>query len=1057
MAASSSTSFVKESYQYDVFLSFSGEDTRKNFVDHLYEALQRHGIHTFKDDERLKQGKNINNQLLKSIEESKLFIIVFSKKYASSSWCLNELVKIMECQKSNNQIAYPVFYDVDPSEVRKQHGQVGEALAKHTNKETGKWRKSLTEAANLSGWDMRNTANGHEAKVIKLIIERISLELRPINVNLDDKLVGMEHRLQYIEKSLDIAASNEVRMIGIKGMGGAGKTTLARAVFDKISVHFEAKSFVENVREVSKASLSGLLSLQRKILKDLLNDQGKNVDSVHEGTNMLKTKLRGRKVLVILDDVDHKDQLEALAGDFCWFKPGSRIIITTRDEQVLIAHKVEWIHDVTLLSDEEAIGLFCKHAFGKDLPIREYEKESLQVVKYAAGLPLTNKVLGSFLCGKDKHEWIDALERLKIIPLEETLQKLELSYEGLEEDYKEIFLDVACILKGWEKHKAISMLESCGFQAIIGLRVLEQRSLITFYGNYGFLYLGMHDHIEEMGKNIVRRLHPDEPNKHSRLWIQEEIENVLDTDLGSESTRCIHLTLTPNIVLESLGNMKNLRCVIVDHKYDVYDDFVKIDEVGQYFPNALRYLRWHCYPHSCLPKTFQANNLVELHMSGSRIEQLWVGGKVLTKLKSITLSWSKLKTLDLGLTPNLVRLDLSFCRDLVELHVPVGCLKRLTYLNLEQCKRLKSVSFIKDLESLENLNVSDLHLKEFQDIIPSHSNSNLQQLYFSGNDIENLPSSIGNLHKLVNLSFSSCSKLKSLPGSICSLQHLRVLNLGLSGIEELPEDIGQLECLEELYLGLSKIKHLPNSICKLKHLKTLILNSYKVCKLPENFGQIDSLNRLDLKYCKIRYIPPNICKLKHLKVLDLSKCSELEKLPENLGDLESLNRLVLTSTNIRDVPSSICKLKHLKELHLSECYELEKLPENLGDLESLNRLVLTSTKIRDVPSSICKLKHLKILDLSNCSGLEKLPENLGDLESLEWIVLVDTPISHLPDSISLLKGLKIAGYKRRIDPDAILFQEQQHITFAPIRRRANTEATTSDAGGKVKERKMEDH
>ncbi|KAJ0586852.1 putative TIR domain, P-loop containing nucleoside triphosphate hydrolase [Helianthus annuus] len=730
MAASSSASFVKESYQYDVFLSFSGEDTRKNFVDHLYEALQRHGIHTFKDDERLKQGKNINNQLLKSIEESKLFIIVFSKKYASSSWCLNELVKIMECQKSNNQIAYPVFYDVDPSEVRKQHGQVGEALAKHTNKETGKWRKSLTEAANLSGWDMRNTANGHEAKVIKLIIERISLELRPINVNLDDKLVGMEHRLQYIEKSLDIAASNEVRMIGIKGMGGAGKTTLARAVFDKISVHFEAKSFVENVREVSKASLSGLLSLQRKILKDLLNDQGKNVDSVHEGTNMLKTKLRGRKVLVILDDVDHKDQLEALAGDFCWFKPGSRIIITTRDEQVLIAHKVEWIHDVTLLSDEEAIGLFCKHAFGKDLPIREYEKESLQVVKYAAGLPLTNKVLGSFLCGKDKHEWIDALERLKIIPLEETLQKLELSYEGLEEDYKEIFLDVACILKGWEKHKAISMLESCGFQAIIGLRVLEQRSLITFYGNYGFLYLGMHDHIEEMGKNIVRRLHPDEPNKHSRLWIQEEIENVLDTDLGSESTRCIHLTLTPNIVLESLGNMKNLRCVIVDHKYDVYDDFVKIDEVGQYFPNALRYLRWHCYPHSCLPKTFQANNLVELHMSGSRIEQLWVGGKVLTKLKSITLSWSKLKTLDLGLTPNLVRLDLSFCRDLVELHVPVGCLKRLTYLNLKRCTRLKSVSFIKDLESLENLNVLKL-LDTKEGLIQ-------MQFYFKNNNILHL-------------------------------------------------------------------------------------------------------------------------------------------------------------------------------------------------------------------------------------------------------------------------------------------------------------------------------
>ncbi|KAJ0794912.1 putative TIR domain, P-loop containing nucleoside triphosphate hydrolase [Helianthus annuus] len=1011
MASSSSASFVKKSYQYDVFLSFSGEDTRKNFVDHLYDALQRHGIHTFKDDERLKQGKSINEQLLKSIEESKLFIIVFSKKYASSSWCLNELVKIMECQKSNDQIAYPVFYDVDPSEVRKQHGLVGEALAKHANIEMGKWIEALKEAANLSGWDLRSTAHGHEAKVIKLIIERISLELQSINVDLDDKLVGMKPRLQDLEKSLDIA-SNEVRMIGIKGMGGAGKTTLARAVFDRISIHFEAKSFVENVREVSKASSSGLLSLQRKILSDLLNGQGNNVSSVHDGTNMMKTKLRGTKVLVVFDDVDHQEQLDALAGDLNWFKPGSRIIITTRDKQVLIAHRVKWIHDVTLLSDEEAIGLFCKHAFGKDLPIQEYETESLQVVRYAAGLPLTNKVLGSFLCGKDKPEWIDALARLKRIPLKETLEKLELSYESLEDDYREIFLDVACILKGWEKNKAISMLESCGFQARIGLRVLEQRSLITFH-DYGIgPCLSMHDHIEEMGKNIVRRLHPYEPNKHSRLWIQEEIENVLDTDLGSESTRCICLKLTPNIVLESLRNMKNLRCLIVvdeDHEYDC-DDFVKIDEVGQYFPNALRYLNWEYYPHGCLPKTFQANNLVELHMPYNKIEQLWVGGKVLKKLKSITLFCSNLKTLDLGLTPNLERLDLSFCDDLVELHVPVGCLKRLTYLNLGHCTGLKSVSFIKDLESLENLNVSGLHLKEFQNIIMCHSKSNLQQLDFSYNDIENLPSSIGNLHKLVNLSFSWCRKLKSLPRSIFSLQHLRILNLQKCSIVELPENIGKLECLEELDLSDSEIKHLPDSICKLKHLKTLNLCGCKVRKLPVDVSQIDSLSKLDLRFSKIR-----------------------------------------------DVPSSICKLKHLEELYLSGCSELEKLPENLGDLESLNKLVLKSTKIRDVPSSICKLKHLKYLNLSECSELEKLPENLGDIESLGMLDLESTPISHLPDSISFLKDLFIFGYKSWADPDAILFQEEQHITFSPKRRSANTEATTSDAGDKVKERKMEDH
>ncbi|KAK1425132.1 hypothetical protein QVD17_20477 [Tagetes erecta] len=134
------------------------------------------GISTFKDDEKLEKGKKIKDDLLQSIEDSRLYIIVFSKRYASSSWCLNELLKIMQCHKTNEHMAFPVFYDVDPYEVRKQSGLVGEAIATHKDKnelEVGKWREALTEAANLSGWDVRKTADGHEAKVIKLIIEKI--------------------------------------------------------------------------------------------------------------------------------------------------------------------------------------------------------------------------------------------------------------------------------------------------------------------------------------------------------------------------------------------------------------------------------------------------------------------------------------------------------------------------------------------------------------------------------------------------------------------------------------------------------------------------------------------------------------------------------------------------------------------------------------------------------------------------------------------------------------------------------------------------------------------
>ncbi|KAJ0954897.1 putative TIR domain-containing protein [Helianthus annuus] len=186
MASSSSSATSsdhnKKRYQYDVFLSFSGEDTRRSFVDHLNNALQGYGIRTFKDDERLRKGKEIKDDLLKSIEDSRICIIVFSKKYASSSWCLDELVKIMECQRTPDQIAIPVFYDVEPTEVRKQSGSVGEAFAKHnnkvvawkpltktvlekaharhTNKKLGKWRKALKDAANLCGWELKNTAQG---------------------------------------------------------------------------------------------------------------------------------------------------------------------------------------------------------------------------------------------------------------------------------------------------------------------------------------------------------------------------------------------------------------------------------------------------------------------------------------------------------------------------------------------------------------------------------------------------------------------------------------------------------------------------------------------------------------------------------------------------------------------------------------------------------------------------------------------------------------------------------------------------------------------------------
>ncbi|KAF3950263.1 hypothetical protein CMV_023955 [Castanea mollissima] len=119
-ATSSSASSLTPRWKYDVFLSFRGEDTRNNFTDHLYAALQRKGIFTFRDEEGLERGESISPTLLKAIEESRFAIIILSKNYVSSTWCLDELAKIVRCKKETGLTIFPIFYYVNPSDVRKQ-------------------------------------------------------------------------------------------------------------------------------------------------------------------------------------------------------------------------------------------------------------------------------------------------------------------------------------------------------------------------------------------------------------------------------------------------------------------------------------------------------------------------------------------------------------------------------------------------------------------------------------------------------------------------------------------------------------------------------------------------------------------------------------------------------------------------------------------------------------------------------------------------------------------------------------------------------------------------
>ena len=161
-SSSSKDSDRIQSYRYDVFISFRGSDTRNSFVDHLYAHLTRKGISTFKDDKQLQKGEAISPQLLQAIQQSHISIVVFSEDYASSTWCLDEMAAINESRIYLKQVVFPVFYDVDPSHVKKQNGVYENAFVlhtetfKHDSGKVARWRTTMTDLGGTAGWDVRN-------------------------------------------------------------------------------------------------------------------------------------------------------------------------------------------------------------------------------------------------------------------------------------------------------------------------------------------------------------------------------------------------------------------------------------------------------------------------------------------------------------------------------------------------------------------------------------------------------------------------------------------------------------------------------------------------------------------------------------------------------------------------------------------------------------------------------------------------------------------------------------------------------------------------------------
>ncbi|XP_028103509.1 TMV resistance protein N-like [Camellia sinensis] len=931
------------------------------FVSHLYTALAQKGIHTFKDDEKLKKGKSISLELQKAIQESR--------------WCLDELVEILEC---SNTTIYPIFYNVKPSEVQSQTGSFGGVFAKLVSKQ------------GVLGME---TVQRSESMFIQELVGILFRKLNHTYSSVSEDLVGMDSPMEKVIAFLGLGI-DDTRAVGIWGMGGIGKTTIARAIYDHISSQFEGCSFIDNVREVS--AKSGLKTLQEQLIFEILMEKDLKIGSVGSGVSMIRNIVCRKKVLIVFDNVDESTELEKLVGEHHWFSFGSKIIITTRNQHALTRYGITHIYEVEELGEDDAIELFKSKAFGKQQQMEDYGELVHHAITYAKGVPLALKVLGSFLCGQNKDEWESSLNRLKESPLNEVQQVLRIRYDALQLVEKEIFLNIACFFRGKNKNDVTKILDSCGFHPIIGIDVLVKKSLVTISDNK----LMMHDLIQELGWYIVCQKSPKEPGECSRLWLQEDLTRVLMENTGTKNVEGIamdypdlghqdpkdvglkELKLRPK-AFAKMSNLKILKmccihvclplsvlksCSTMLKKHEALGARLQhLTEDLKYLSNKLRYLDWCRYPMKCMPSTFQPECLVELHLTYSSIEQLWEGTMSLTQRTS-----------------------------LVNLHPSIGILRRLICLNLKDCKNLKSLPSDIQLESLEVLNVSGCSKLENISVNFGYMKC-LSQLYLDGISVSELPPLVGHLTGLGSLNLSNCKNLKSIPANICQLKALTSLNLtGCSKVDKLPQDLGFLDCLEELHADCTAIRQVPSSIGLLKKLeilsfrggcKRLTSNSWSSFFLPLTlFRQRENSMTLELAA---------LSRLESLQELDPSYCN-LKSIRTSICHIYSLQQLNLSGNSIESLPANMNQLSKLSSLHLEGCKRLKELPEFSSSVHKI--LADDCTSLRTILSPSI-FKNVDIFSFMNCFKLIKNKQNN---------ILTENFLSNLFQVLSLSLSLSLS-------------------------------------------------
>ncbi|CAN1270498.1 Disease resistance protein L6 [Linum perenne] len=906
--------------EYEVFMSFRGPDVRQTFADFLYSCLVRSKIRTFRDEEELPKGETLGPSLVKAITESKICIPIFTQRYASSKWCLQELAKMVECWKTGKgHLILPIFYLMDPRDVRHHEaGPYKEAFEQHSLKHDPQtvmeWREALQEVGQMKGWHV--TESNGQGAILDQILTKVELHLRANYTLVNDELVGINFHVEKVMELLNLDSTSE-KVVGIHGMGGLGKTTLAKAVFDKASMHFDRCCFLEDVREIL-SEIDGVVTMQNKIISSILRNDS-DAKNVGDGMQIIKDRVCRHKLLIVLDDVDERFQFEDIVGKLCNFSTDSRFLITTRNARVLELLQECKLYELGEMSHDYALNLFSKHAFGVDYPPEDYANLSEEFVQVAAGLPLALKVIGSLLFHTNKRFWEAKLIELKEIPPAKVQERLKISYNELTYNEKQIFLDVACLFIGVDKELPFHMWNDCNFYPESGLRTLVQRCLLRLNENKEFW---MHDHVRDLGRAIVREESIQKPYKRSRVWSNKEALTMLKNGQGSDSVEVLRVDMEGEdhaLTNQEFAKLSGLRYLEVRNGR-------LVGNFKEVLPN-IRFLG--LYSCDSVPTDVNLQKLVNLSLVNCPVKDGWRGWneiKVAQKLKVCTLSGChKLeKVPDLTSCGGLELLEFIGCRwmdgvldignfknlrllrvkwtPIKKLKGEIGMLQNLHTIDVRDTSLVKVPVGISKLSSLRALDLTSdepnkLHLTE---MLPD----GLKSLSISSFSLPALPSSLNYL----KLCF--CMHFERVP-CLANLTNLTGLNLHKVGIREI--------------LGLGELK-LLETLC--------IFQAPNLANL-DGLQNLELLKELTVQACAVLGKLPSLEKLTKLNKLEIG-CKQLTEV-KGLGSLHSLEDLsMLNCRSVKELPN-LSGLKKLRKLNLRKCRQLNEV-NGLEGLELLQEL-----------------------------------------------------------------------------------------------------------------------